>query len=101
MRRRILTTILALGLSAGAPLGLIGCGDDDEAPPPPSVAAAEAESDDPVDRAVAIGKAIKAEPDRTEEILAERGMTIEELEELMYEIAADPELSERYQEEME
>jgi len=37
-------------------------------------------------------------PDDAERILEEHEITIEELEQLMLDVAADPELSERYQE---
>ena len=50
----------------------------------------------PADRAAEIAGEIRAAPDRTEQILEAHDMTIEELEALMYEVASDPELSERY-----
>jgi hypothetical protein len=55
-------------------------------------------SEDEVLRAAEIAREIRERPDDTEAILEEHEMTIEELEALMYEIAADPEKSQRYQE---
>lgn len=57
-----------------------------------------ADSDDPAERGAEIAKEIQAAPANAEAILEEHEMTIDEFEALMYEIAADPELSERYQE---
>ena len=49
-----------------------------------------------VDRAAAVANAIKADPSRADEVLRQHGMTEKEFEDLMYEIAADPALSEAY-----
>ena len=56
------------------------------------------EPDEPVERGAAIAREIRAEPAKAEAILEEHEITIEEFEALMYEIAADPELSARYEE---
>ena len=45
----------------------------------------------------AIARAIESEPNRMSEILSEHGMTAESLENLMFEIARDPKLSEAYE----
>jgi hypothetical protein len=44
-----------------------------------------------------IARAIESEPNRMSEILAEHGMTAESLENLMFEIAKDPKLTEAYE----
>lgn len=49
-----------------------------------------------VDRAATIAKAIRANPDNAEQILRQNGMTEEQYEALMYEIAADPAMSAQY-----
>jgi hypothetical protein len=46
--------------------------------------------------AAALAREIQADPDAAAEILAARGMTEEEFESLLYEIAADPAASEAY-----
>ena len=48
-------------------------------------------------RAGEIARAIDKEPDRAEAILQEHGLSVEELEALMFEIAEDPELSAAYE----
>lgn len=60
-------------------------------------AACGSESDDPVDRAVAIARDIQADPANAEEVLEDHEITIDEFEELVYLIAADPEMSARYE----
>jgi hypothetical protein len=52
----------------------------------------------PVDLAIEIANKIQADPDGVTEILEEYGMTEEELDQLLYEIAADPELRKIYNE---
>jgi hypothetical protein len=52
----------------------------------------------PAERAAEIAGEMRAEPDRSAQILEEHDMTIEEFEALMYEVASDPELSRRYSE---
>lgn len=56
--------------------------------------------EDKAEQAAEIAGEIRAEPDRAEEILDDHDMTIEEFEALMFEVASDPELSQRYQEEL-
>lgn len=48
--------------------------------------------------AISVAKAIKAEPDSAESILKEKGMTQEELEDLIYEVSMDPEAAALYTE---
>ena len=76
---RVRLVVIALSLS----LASLACGDD--------------EPEDDAERAAAIAREIKASPDDAEQILEDHELTIDEFEALMYEIAADPELSERYQ----
>jgi|GEM_PF-6737474 len=49
-----------------------------------------------VDTAVRIAQSVQANPDRADAVLREHGMTVEEYEDLMYEIAADPAMSEEF-----
>jgi hypothetical protein len=53
-----------------------------------------------VDRAVAITKAVQANPGRAEDVLRQNGMTVEQYEDLMYDIAADPAMSEEFNDRM-
>jgi hypothetical protein len=46
-----------------------------------------------VDNAAAVARAIRANPDNAEQILRQNGLTEEQYESLMYEIAADPAMS--------
>lgn len=48
------------------------------------------------EKAAAIAKKIKANPDGAEATLKEAGMTAEQYEKLLREVAEDPELSEAY-----
>jgi len=59
--------------------------------------ACDDEPEGPAERAAEIAQEIQASPDDAEEILEDHEMSIDDFEALMYEIAADPELSERYQ----
>jgi len=59
--------------------------------------ACDSEPEGPAEQAAEIAREIKASPDDAEEILEDHEMSIEEFEAMMYEIAADPDLSERYQ----
>ncbi|MDZ4754412.1 MAG: hypothetical protein SGJ11_07935 [Phycisphaerae bacterium] len=49
-----------------------------------------------IDRAVAMAKAIEANPDAADEILKQHGMTEEGFEDLLFEIAGDPAMSQAY-----
>lgn len=50
-----------------------------------------------VDQAVAIAKELRAKPDDAEKILGSHDMTADQWEALMYEIAEDPALSEKFE----
>ena len=56
----------------------------------------ETELPEQVQKAVGIASAIKTSPGNSEQILAEAEMTADEFEALLYEIAADPKMSELY-----
>ncbi len=58
--------------------------------------AAEESLDPKVEKAVTIANQISAEPDKADTILADAGMDREGFEQLLYEIARDPELSKSY-----
>jgi hypothetical protein len=76
---------------------LVACGGNEptEAPPPAAPPAA-APAADAASRAAEIARAIDADPSRADAILKEKGMTAADLDALMYEVAADPALTDRY-----
>ena len=91
---RILPALLLLTACSGEP-----------APTPhvePHAPDVEAEAAVPenVQKAIEIASAIRATPDDAEAVLAEHGMTAEDLEALLFEIAADPAQSAAYAEGM-
>jgi hypothetical protein len=85
------TALQLVAAMAAMSFAACDCGDSEEDP-----ASAAAEEDDAL-RAAAIAREIRAAPDDTEAILERHGLTIEEFEALMYDIAADPEASQRYE----
>lgn len=93
-----------LALTAGLLfLALAGCGSepagqaDQTAPAQPSEAPATTQQPaDPVDTAAAVARELEANPEDAAAILERHGLTAEKLDELMYEIAADPVKAERY-----
>lgn len=106
MTRTILMMMVALPLAFGA------CGGDKPAAdggdkPAESADANEADANDAADeaaepldprveKAVTVANAIAADPDSADAILEKNGLDREKFEELMYEIAKDPALSESY-----
>jgi len=84
----LLLLVAALSLAAGCS----GSGSE-----PESSSTGEAETDDQVTRAAEIMKAIEADPDAADEILQSHDMTVEQFEQVMYEISADPALSKAYE----
>lgn len=56
----------------------------------------DATSSEDVDKAAAIAREVKASPDDAEAILKKHGMSEDEFEALMYEIAEDPKKSEAF-----
>ncbi len=55
-------------------------------------------SEDDIEKAAIIAAQIKKTPKKAKAILEEHDMTIEEFEKVMYDIAADPELSKQFEE---
>ena len=95
MNRIVLGWVVMLVLTGG----LIGCAPAEESSPEgDAVEAVQTALPDTIRQAVEIARAIEADPDRAEEILSEAGLTIEQYEQRIYEIAADPELSRLYNE---
>lgn len=101
-----LVTGLAIPALLGAMIALAGCGTDEpaevsdhaEKTPVPAGDAAHREMSETemVDRAVQIAKAIEQAPDQAEDILAQHGMTRETFEDLLYDIAEDPNAAAAY-----
>lgn len=50
-----------------------------------------------VDKAVTVARAVEANPGRADEVLREHGLTTEQYEDLMYDIAADPDMSAEFE----
>ncbi len=97
---RTMAIVFASGLLVAV---MAGC----SAPAPEQTASGEQPAvTDPVQlpeqvrKAVEIARAIEADPDRSEAILEEAVMTADEYEALLYDIAADPELSRLYNQAM-
>jgi hypothetical protein len=79
-------------------LVLTGCaGETPDADRASSESTTSVSNDDLVTRAAEITKAMNADPSAVERILETHGVTPEEFEEMMYEIAADPALSQAYE----
>ena len=74
------------------PLLLVACGGDQKAPSPGATTTTPPKAA----QAAAIAKDLRANPDDADAILAKHGMTRQQFEDLMYEIAADPAMSEAY-----
>lgn len=53
--------------------------------------------DGKVDQALAIAQQLKAKPDDAEKILSQHNMTADQWEALMYEIASDPAMAEKFE----
>lgn len=85
-------------LLIGCCLIVAGCAAPEPEPPAQEEAVADvAAPNDVVQKAVEIAKAIEADPDATEQVLQDHGLTVEEFEQMMYEIGADPELTKAYE----
>ncbi|HET9252098.1 MAG TPA: hypothetical protein VFP58_08285 [Candidatus Eisenbacteria bacterium] len=87
----LLLAIVATGCSSSSSTG--DGSTQSEAPP----AAGAAPTVEQAREAGAIARAIENEPNRMSEILSAHGMTAESLEDLMFEIAKDPKLTEAYE----
>lgn len=92
MNLRKLSFVLLLGACTGAPSA--------PSDPEPTVdGTPQATADavpEKVQKAVTVGKAIQAAPEDAASILSDNGMTAEEFEALLYEIAEDPALASAY-----
>ena len=75
-------------------LGL-GCAGSETAPQPESSETSQV--DERVELAAEIAKAVEAAPDAAEEILASHDLTLEQFEQMIYDISADPELTKAYE----
>ena len=62
-----------------------------------TVACGGAASGGKVEQAIAIAKEIRAKPDEAEKILGEHKLTVEQWEDLMYEIAGDPAMAGQFE----
>ena len=89
----LLLAIVAAGCSGSSSNG----GGSTESPAPATTVSG-APTVEQAREAGAIARAIENEPNRMSAILAEHGMTAESLENLMFEIAKDPKLTEAYEE---
>ena len=77
---------------------LAACGGEapkTEAPPPPKEVATGA--DPRVEKALTVARAVDADPGKAAETLASMGMTADELDGLLYEIAESGDLSAQYE----
>jgi len=54
-------------------------------------------SSDKVEQAVTVAKELRAKPDDAEKILGQHGLTADQWEALMYDIASDPALAAKYE----
>ena len=79
---------------AAAAAALAGCGPSGgcatTAPAKPAGSSAK------VDTAAAIAREMQANPDQSDQVFQKHGMTEQQFEDLMYEIASDPVMSEQY-----
>lgn len=81
---------------------LVACGGGEkaEAPPttpPPPPTPTEPAMDPAVAQAVDLHQAISADPTKADAVLASKNMTRDQLDDLMYRIAADPQLAASYE----
>ena len=98
-RQRRVNGVSAVAIVALLALGAVACGGGSD----PSRSVTPETSTEPgiVERAVTIAKAIEADPDGAEEILASHDLDVERFEAMLYEIGGDPELSKAYNAAME
>jgi hypothetical protein len=95
------TTLTQIAVAAVAATCLAACSSNSSSSAGSGAAAsstqtASAGQSAKVDRAAAVARAIRANPANADEILRQNGMTEQQYESLMYEIAADPAMSAEY-----
>jgi hypothetical protein len=93
-------TLAVAGLILGFVFAGIGCAGPEQAQPASSGAQTKP-GPEKVELAAEIAREIQKAPGDADAILEKHGTTREEFEELLYEIAADPELSRAYREAVE
>ncbi len=85
-----------------ATIALAGCShegpstNDGASPGMPAAPALDATRQAKVDKAVAVARAIERDPAGADRILQENGLTEQQLDDLLYAIAADPAMSAAY-----
>jgi len=87
-RASVLLLTVALALATGC------SGSEPDASGAPAEATVE---NDLVTQAAAIARAIEADPDAADAILESHGVSVEDFEQMMYEISADPALASAYE----
>ncbi len=78
---------------SGLLLLVAGCSSSEEAATPtpdPVVETTETPDVRPVDQAIKLAKAIQADPDHAEDVLAQAGLSIEDFESLLVAVASNP-----------
>jgi|GEM_PF-3644133 len=90
-------------LIAASLFTLAGCGGSDPAPAPEpektaasEAPAAEAAPKSEADKLMDVAKAVRANPANADKILAEAGMSLDQFEAAMYELAKDPAKSQAF-----
>ncbi len=89
-------SMIARALILGVALALAACGGSEPAPAPEPAPTTEPASTDVATTLAMIAKSIRADPDAYEAILARHGMTVEQFEKALYDVASDPEATARY-----
>jgi hypothetical protein len=90
-----LTTMKLVVATAAALLVLNACGPGSTTSSAPPANPAPTASSPKVDKAVAVARDLESS-DQVDQVLQKHGLTEQQFEDLMYEIASDPALSEQY-----
>ena len=90
--------ITCMLIAAAASLGLAACSSNSgsssaSTPAASGTPAVSSGQTTKVEKAATVARAIRANPDNADQVLRQNGMTEEQYESLMYEIAADPAMS--------
>lgn len=83
-------------ISVIAVLFLLACGDTPEEAAPPATPEVEAAAPSAAETAATIAGELRASPGSEAAVLERHGLSADEFEALLYEVAADPELSKAY-----